>query len=283
MTGSASEAREAAGVAPYRLLCINLERSTDRREAMSARADALGLTVEFIPATLGAALDLETGPPGYQRRRRALTWTGPLTAAEHGCLASHRAALKAFLAGPETCAVVLEDDARPLPEFDATVKRLMALGEAAAAVRLLTYLRDDPGRAAHEWPDGQGLVLRRKWTLGGAATFYTRAGAAALLARTEAYFEAWDNLLGRPWIAGAPILELRRSIAELADVESTIEPGRAEARRGRATGAARLRPEKRERTWWRMATGAHRKLTGSGALRRHRRQLKAAVLRADLD
>src|SRR3954464_14935893 len=89
-----------------RIYLINLERRPDRLEAMTAQADALGLTLERIAAVDGAAVEpaeldrwFENGGP-----------LGEIPRGDKACLLSHRLAWERFLASGDSHAVFLEDD-----------------------------------------------------------------------------------------------------------------------------------------------------------------------------
>lgn len=260
----------------FALYCVNLQRSPDRRAAMAERAAAAGLEITFVEAVDGRLLSAAEAI-GYRALLRKLTWTAGLSQTEIACLLSHRKAIKTFLAGDASYAVILEDDIRFAADFTRIVDELCAAAAGWELVRLESRIADDPGAPLAELPSGRRLVMRRKWTLGGGATLFRRDSAARLLSGTERYFEAYDNLLGRPWAAGCAILEIDRPPAAAGGFPSTIEEGGAKASKtGLSASHTMQGPRKRERRWWRLAAGLHR--AGYGAVARLRR--RAALRRA---
>lgn len=233
----------------FQLLCVNLERSADRRAAIRAQADALGLAVEFVPAVDGRAMAPDDPElRRYDAARRRWTWRSDLTGAEVACVLSHRRALERFLNSDAEFSVVLEDDALLSDSFAARVEAVLAARAQWSIVRLETRLNEQESPVIADLGAAGALVLRRKWTLGAAAVLYSRAGAKAVLRGTETFYEAFDNVIGRPFAVGDVILELEPPAArEDTGAPSTIEAQRAGAARNK--GARRL---------WRWAMSLYR-------------------------
>lgn len=88
---------------------INLDRDTDRRAAMEAQLDALGLPYTRFPAIYGkdrtAELSLRADADAYARNMG-----NPILPGKMGCYASHVAVWEAFLASDHKVALILEDD-----------------------------------------------------------------------------------------------------------------------------------------------------------------------------
>lgn len=233
----------------FLLLCINLERSPERKAEIADQAEALGLEVRFVPAVDGLLL-----PPDdperdrYDERARDRTWKRGLSEAEIACVLSHRRAVSSFLESDAKFAVVLEDDAILAPDFAPRLQTVLAAAERWSIVRLETRLSETDSPVAVELGDGSALVRRRKWTLGGTAILYNRASATAFLKGSASFFEAFDNLVGRPYVVGDVILELEPPIVQ----EKKAAPSTIEATRG---GDAK---NKRMRLGWRLAMAAHR-------------------------
>lgn len=243
----------------FEIFVINLDRSPDRRAAMTAQADALGLRLTFVRAVDGRTLS-EEDAAAYRAPWRRRTWRAGLTPNEVACVLSHRRALGQFLESGAAFAVVLEDDAILGPEFRRVVHELIDIAPVWDLVRLSTYVPTLPLAEVATLPSGRRLGQRGKWGLSAVGVLYDRRAAARLLEGSRRFFEAFDNLLGRPWAAGGYILELDRPIVGYGGTQSTLE-----------TEASRAAPEKkRMRGWWRLAVSAHRRLMGPVALRRFR-------------
>lgn len=229
------------------ILCVNLARAPDRRAQMQVEAARLGLDIGFVDAVDGRSLS-DAERAAYDPAARRRTWRAEMTSNEIACVLSHRKALETFLGGDKPFLVLLEDDAVLAEDFADTVAELASAPALWRLVRLETRLADDPGRAVAALPSGRKLVVKRKWTLGGAATLFSRGSAQRFLEGSARFFEAYDNLLGRPGVAGGVIFELDQPVVAERGVESTLE-----------TQASRAAPaKKRMRAWWRLTKSLER-------------------------
>jgi glycosyl transferase family 25 len=224
---------------PFMTLCVNLDRSPDRRRDITAQAEALGLEVEFVSAVDGELVGPDDPEMArYNRAKRNLTWRRDLSQAEIACVLSHRRAITRFLASDFPFAVVLEDDAVLSPSFPQRLQAVLAAPDRWSIVRLEARSRDEYSEVIATLEDGARLVLRRKWTLGGTAILYSRHSARTFLDRTERFFEAFDNLVGRPHVVGDVILELEPPIVE----ENKAAPSTIEKTRTGPTNKKNMRP-----------------------------------------
>lgn len=255
----------AAAEQEFEIYVINLDRAPRRREAMQAQARSLSVSVQFVQAIDGQSLP-DAAAAAYLRGWRRRTWRADLTPNEIACVLSHRKALQGFLASGAAFAVILEDDAVLDADFTRVVRELMAIAPVWDVVRLVTRVPDLPFSEVETLPSGRRLGQRPKWGLGGVGVLYDRPAAERLLRGSTRFFEAFDNLLGRPWVAGGYVLELDRPVVSIGGAPSTLE---TEASRAPARG-------RRMRGWWRLATGLHRRVMGPRALARFR----AAAARA---
>ncbi|MBL3569040.1 hypothetical protein BV509_18655 [Rhodovulum sulfidophilum] len=98
------------------ILVISLDRSHARRQAVTAAMDALGLAFRFVDA-VDARRDALTPVAPAARIRAAME--RDMSDGEKACALSHRKAYETFLAGEDSHAVILEDDAIPSPAFAA--------------------------------------------------------------------------------------------------------------------------------------------------------------------
>ncbi|MCI4664456.1 MAG: glycosyltransferase family 25 protein [Neomegalonema sp.] len=238
----------------YLLLCINLERSKERRQEIEAQCGRLGLAVAFVPAVDGSKLSAAE-KAHYSRWRRSLTWRRHLTDIEVSCVLSHRKAVAQFLASSASAAVVLEDDALLSDDFPAVTAALVDHPDGWTIVRLETRVADKKTERVAPIDATHALVLRQKLTLGGAATLYSRKSAEIFMHRSTRFFEAFDNLIGRPGVVGDVILEVDPPLVRESGAPSTLEAGRSGPER-----AAR-----RMRVWWRFVAKA---IEGWSRLRR---------------
>ena len=100
------------------IFVISLPDSTDRRETITTRLDALSLPFEFVDAVDGrhglsqeheAMIDREKGQAGR--------FVGPMVDAEFACSLSHIQACRTVVERGIPYALILEDDAIPMPDL----------------------------------------------------------------------------------------------------------------------------------------------------------------------
>lgn len=202
---------------------VNLDRATDRRARMEAKAAALGLRWTRFPAIDGRAgwpaLLAEVDVAAFERN------TGrPVLPGEVGCHLSHLGVWRAFLATGAPVALVLEDDMDFAPDFAQAV---------AAALRVAErwdYLKLNANRA--KTPVCQGLVGR--WRLnaylspatGTGAYLIGRRAAARLLDRLVPMTDPIDRAVMRYFEHDIRFLGLEPFPCRIAaDTDSTIHGG----------------------------------------------------------
>jgi GR25 family glycosyltransferase involved in LPS biosynthesis len=162
-----SKAEEAAFLAKFNSVVINMERRPDRLEGCSSRlaANCPGLKFERMAAIDGrktvispnfVTTSWDTSPNVvYQRKRSERKgWDDlhtyhervlELSPGERGCAASHIKAWRHCLAsGTREPLLVIEDDAAPMPDFASILKRALASLPSDAHILYLGY-----SQAAH--------------------------------------------------------------------------------------------------------------------------------------
>lgn len=175
------------------VLVLNLDRSADRRDFMRSQFARLGVEAEFVLAVDGGA---RAWPPG-------------LSAAEWGCLESHRS-VWSRVANSES-SVILEDDVR----LDASFPQLVSLLGNAIRDRDLLLLGHHSARRTQR--EG-ALVCRRshalgRWTVARVAEFamgayaylLTPVAARLLLAFSDARVHPADWFTGYAEAAGVRV------------------------------------------------------------------------------
>jgi len=106
-----------------RCYLINLDRSSDRLEAMHAHLTQLGIEYERVPGIDGAKLDEAT----FQKHTRINRYYKPLRRGEVGCYLSHNKALQCFLDSDAPYALILEDDAQFEADICSVISDAIAL------------------------------------------------------------------------------------------------------------------------------------------------------------
>ena len=147
---------------------INLDRDRDRLTHMQRQLRA----VAFIRVP---AIDGTKNPEATKR----------LTQFELACLASHRAAWRQFLDGPEACACFLEDDIHISPGFAGIVEDPSWVPTDAHSVKLDTYLQTVKLGERRTIFDGRQVARLYSRHESSAAYLLSRAGAKRYLELTD--------------------------------------------------------------------------------------------------
>ena len=167
---------------------INLAHRTDRRAAIEAQLDLMGLPATRIEGVTPA--DLEPGQLQRHCDRRSLRWSTP---AELSCSLSHHAALRAFLASNDSHALILEDDVILAPGLPALLTEPMP---DCDILRLETFVIPQHLGATPEGRMAQGALFAiHGWCWGTAAYVISRRGAWTLLADTAALSTPFDQTI----------------------------------------------------------------------------------------
>jgi glycosyl transferase family 25 len=171
-----------------KIYLINLDRHLQRLERMEKLLQ--GLSFQRISAVDGRTV------PGPERRdpsRRPDC--ASLSRYERACTISHRAAWRAFLAGPENYACVLEDDLHLSPDFPRFIQDESWIPPKCGLVKIETHNdRIFISPASRKCLDRSAAVLL-SFHLGTGGYILSRQGAAKLLQRSEAMDVPCDGLL----------------------------------------------------------------------------------------
>lgn len=232
-----------------RILLINLDRSPERLKRMDEVLTGSGLTFERVPAVDGKLLS-------EAEKTRWLGGDGsfyPLGPGEIGCFLSHRACWEIAAAGPDSHAVVLEDDVHIGSDAQAIIGDAGWIPADADIVKLETTLRPiyvDKTPAARV--GGRTVNRLRGEHTGAAAYIVSRAGAAKLVALSETFCDPLDQFLFNPRLPPFTALTTYQLVPALcvqdflhngslrAGLDSTLHD---ERRRNRPTGLAKLARE----------------------------------------
>jgi GR25 family glycosyltransferase involved in LPS biosynthesis len=205
------------------VLIINLERDAERRNAMTARLNALGVVHNFLKAVDGRGLSAEDLARASPREK--LAFARPLIPTEIGCGMSHLAAVAEGLrlGNPYFC--VLEDDAIPMPRLadcldEAALRELPPFD----VLRLFTHL-DRWEKASKTVATIAGTVviraLRPGW--GAAGQIYSREGALKVASSLHHVSAPFDYALYHDChVNGLRVLEMRPGLVVRDAVPSAI-------------------------------------------------------------
>jgi GR25 family glycosyltransferase involved in LPS biosynthesis len=106
------------------ILIINLDQDTQRWESIRTRLQGVGISEHElirIPAIYGKTLS-----PTERTQQTTMFCNKFCTPTMIGCFLSHRKCWQYIVDHHLPCAIVLEDDARPLPDFPSMVRRALS-------------------------------------------------------------------------------------------------------------------------------------------------------------
>jgi glycosyl transferase, family 25 len=202
-------------------LCINLQRSPQRREAMEAEARRAGIDLTFVQAVDGKELSLEMAP-GYDRKAR-LQHAPHLKSNEVACVLSHKAALEMFLSSGAPAAAVLEDDAVLSDQFVPFVEAVVKSPLAWSAVNLENRNGKPLYPAVVRFGFGVGLHASAWLSKGTAGWLYSRTGAERIVRSLSRFRHAYDTHMGFFWRHGiTPLCAHPPVVSSREDSPSTI-------------------------------------------------------------
>lgn len=179
---------------------INLDRSTDRLAAMQSRLARAQVDWQRVPGVEGRLLDInrcaEVDVPGYRR------WHGKeLNPAEVGCYLSHIKAMRLFLAGPWSHALLLEDDADFPTDFHPLLQALLAKADQWDIVKLSCFHSGTPVAVADLIaPYALAVPLSRHMNAN--CIVFNRRAAQTLVDKLLPMRLPYDHALERAWLFG---------------------------------------------------------------------------------
>lgn len=181
-----------------KIYVINLIRSADRRESITAQLNKLGLAFELVEAIDGNALSHEALLSRVDRARYD-SWPEMQRPGAMGCALSHREACQRLVDDGAPCALILEDDVEVSPNLPDLLEQLAA--EVADGSLLLLHFHSNwpVGLSKSDvipLPHGHFLHAINRYTYFGSAAGYliSKNTAAALIASQTPIFtlaDAW--------------------------------------------------------------------------------------------
>ncbi|MBM4111646.1 MAG: glycosyltransferase family 25 protein [Phycisphaerae bacterium] len=210
---------------PCPILVINLDRSVDRLDSMTARLGQLGLKFDRI-----RACDSD-GDGATQRPRTHLfgEFFSDLTPGERACRASHLLALRTVADSHARAVLVLEDDA-DLSEITVMVLKELCSLPTPPPDCISLFGKRSRGATLARIGSRHALVRSVAQPIGAVAVLWTPSGARKFVAAAERHAQRpidvqrkhwWEAKLDAAWIAPAPVKE-----SETLGRRSTIGPRR---------------------------------------------------------
>jgi glycosyl transferase family 25 len=204
-----------------RIYVINLDRSTDRWNALSDRAKALQFDLIRIAGVdgRGIAADQRTAcdERAFQRNNGRTILPG-----EYGCYRSHLKVLAAFLETGGAACIIVEDDVILSADLVARAEAALAAVPGADVIKLFNHrivgfrpvatsaIGDEIGRVTHG-PQGSAACYA-----------VTRMGALKLLKTVGVMRFPWDIELERGWASRARVYTTRQNVTVVKEGGSNI-------------------------------------------------------------
>ena len=203
---------------------INLDRAPERLARVHAQLQQLGLPYMRLPAVDARALrpeqNAELDEPAYRRRHGMSPVLGEL-----GCYLSHVEVMRAFLAGPATCALVLEDDVLLQPTLPAVLQALMAHPSRWDMVKLSGVHSGTP-MPVLDLGGGHALAVMLSRCTGSSAYLINRPAATAYLRAPNGLLPMglpYDHVFDQGWRFGLKVrLVTPRPCDHDQDIPTTI-------------------------------------------------------------
>ncbi|MEC5383452.1 glycosyltransferase family 25 protein [Aurantimonas sp. C2-6-R+9] len=186
---------------------INLDRSPDRRAAISADAAAVGIDLIRVKAVDGKTVAPEARDNLDVRGFRRLHGKIPMDG-EYGCYQSHIDVFDIFLASDADIAVIFKDDAQLTPALPPALEEILALDDWD--VVMLMHHRLPVFRGHRSIGDGRLLGVALFGPTGSSAAYVVnRRGAKALRRGLVPMRLPYDVALERGWALGVRVRHVK--------------------------------------------------------------------------
>ena len=183
---------------------INLDKDRERLQRITQQLAATGLDWTRMPAVYGGEL-----PPADQTRlldRDAYRRKHGMEPAlgELGCYLSHVAVMRALLASPHRCALVLEDDVLLTPALLPALRGLLAHADRWDMVKLSAVHSGTP-QPVLELAPGHRLAVMLSRCTGSSAYLVNRRAAQAYVQGLLPMSLPYDHVFDQGWTFGLKV------------------------------------------------------------------------------
>tara|TARA_B100000282_G_C31738063_1_gene494675 strand:- start:566 stop:1360 length:795 start_codon:yes stop_codon:yes gene_type:complete len=206
-------------------IIISMHGEDKRREMMSAHLKERGFEPQYFDAIDGRQMDV-LAHPDYLKSKRRAAHGRDLKPGELGCMLSHRAAYQYIFDQSYEHTLLLEDDARLVPETKEILEHFIKMDIDYDIVRLMGSPKVMRSKARMICPIYKDFFLTRMATTpGGAhATLISKKGAEKLIKATEKFAFPIDTVLGRCWETGVNAYSIKPAISvpDEENFETTI-------------------------------------------------------------
>lgn len=225
------------------IFVISLPEATDRRAAMAAQMERLGLEFAFIDAVDGRGFNMMERSD-YDARKRLAFFGLHLKGGEWGCLLSHKNIYEIIVAHNLDQAIIFEDDALIDPHFPTILDDLLSMDLDYDVIRFMGSNKIARKGYRQIIEVDKNLWLGRLPSIHGGAHAYlmSREGAQKMVdyfARHQVAYPI-DTLLGRCWETGLNVYAINPIVRQ--DTRSFVSSiGEArENKRGDLQGMQKL-------------------------------------------
>jgi GR25 family glycosyltransferase involved in LPS biosynthesis len=223
----------------FKIVYINLDRSTQRRERIKNALDRYNLFAERIQAVDGSQLTDAELSSNYDPNKNSSEYFAPLKKSEIACFLSHRKALQQFVEeGASDLVLVLEDDIEfvcdPRTLLDSLAGSLA--GKSFPIIVKLYSVRPISADVLALLSDGFSLTSSKLPPLGAQAQVFNMAGAKRFLESTERFHLPVDVAIQQWWNFPIEVLTVQPNlVTHQADQVggSTITEGKRLSLRGK--------------------------------------------------
>jgi glycosyl transferase family 25 len=214
-------ARSRPGDGGEVLICaINLDRSTDRWEAIREQLDASGLPYIRLSAvdgrTLDPALEARVSHHRFEQSNGRKATPGDI-----GCYLSHATAWTLLTGQPYRKLLIVEDDAVFEPGWTQTLRDVLAAYRPGMLMKL-SWQRKGLVRDADPINETYKLVRPMTHQACCAAYLLDETAAQGLLDHAFPLYVPVDHYMESPWESGVPVRSVMPSLAHQRGVASTI-------------------------------------------------------------
>lgn len=187
-----------------KILVISIKGQEDRRSYISQTLNGLGLDWEYIDAVVGK--NLNGFPAEYDAQKRLDYFGYHISQGLLGCFLSHRKAWERCIELNQTC-LILEDDAKPQPEFMDALQTALNIQDHWDLFRLHGIYEKKYLSLGHI---GSFEIIENLKDPSSAAAFIVKPEAAkALLKYSQSFYMANDDFIECRYLHQLRILAIK--------------------------------------------------------------------------
>jgi glycosyl transferase family 25 len=206
----------------FKVLLINLDERQDKLASVKSQLDSIGVDFERISAVRGADLTEEEIEKSYSSELNKKRYLKEMSVGEVGCYLSHRKAWQTIVTEELDFAVLIEDDARLLADFEEVFELLKCLVD-------WDYIKLHGGRGGRKVSDSlsftptHSLVHYDKAPVSTLAQGISLRGAKKLLEFSQPFYRPVDVDIQLFWEKHIDVLGVEPRLVDKANFDSDID------------------------------------------------------------